>query len=310
MGMSLWQKWVVLLLGVTILGGAGYFARIAFRPVELARFESIPWVNYVHPNVKRLKEAQDLAREGKLKEAQEILIKALVIAPKSPVTGELRDLLGNVNAQIFFSKEPSPRKTEYIVKQGDALSSIARKFDSSPEAIMRVNNLDSTLIRPGEKLQVPQLDFAITIDLPHNRAVMHDSRGFFTQYPIVSAQLPPTRKSAIETKVAGKSFWENGKPVQADKGMQKEGTPRIDLSHAGYVLYGVGEERQASTSEIAVSTDDNEQTMNSRGAGRPSQGIAMIKEDIADIALLIRKGTPVTIILNQEDTSRSQASNP
>jgi LysM repeat protein len=310
MGMSLWQKWVVLLLGVTILGGAGYFARIAFRPVELARFESIPWVNYVHPNVKRLKEAQDLAREGKLKEAQEILIKALVIAPKSPVTGELRDLLGNVNAQIFFSKEPSPRKAEYIVKQGDALSSIARKFDSSPEAIMHVNNLDSTLIRPGEKLQVPQLDFAITIDLPRNRVVMHDSRGFFTQYPIVSAQLPSTRKSAIETKVAGKSFWGNGKPVQADKGMQNEGTPRIDLGHAGYVLYGVGEERQASTSEIAVSTDDNEQIMNSRDASRPPQGIAMIKEDIADIALLIRKGTPVTIILNREDTSRSQASNP
>jgi hypothetical protein len=31
----------------------------------------------------------------------------------------------------------------------------------------------------------------------------------------------------------------------------------------------------------------------------------MMKEDIADVALLIRKGTPVTIILNREDTSRS-----
>ena len=83
--------------------------------------------------------------------------------------------------------------------------------------------------------------------------------------------------------------------------MQKEATPRIDLEHAGYVLYGVGEERQASTSEIAVTTDDNEQTMDSRDANRPGQGIAMMKEDIADIALLIRKGTPVTIILKQSE---------
>lgn len=166
---------------------------------------------------------------------------------------------------------------------------------------MRVNNLDSTLIRPGEKLLVPRLDFAITIDLPNNRLVVHDNRGFFTQYPIVSAQLPPTRRSEIETKVATKSFWQNGKALQADHGMQKEATPRIDLEHAGYVLYGVGEERQASTSEIAVTTDDNEQTMDSRDANRPGQGIAMMKEDIADIALLIRKGTPVTIILKQSE---------
>jgi LysM repeat protein len=305
MGMSFRQKCVVVLLGVAILGGTGYFAHIVFRPVELARLNSIPWVKYVHPNVKKLKQAQDLVRKGKLNEAQAILVKALVIAPKSPVTRELRDVLGNVDAQIFFSKEPSPRKTEYTVKQGDALSSIARELDSSAEAILRVNNLDSTLIRPGEKLLVPRLNFTITIDLPRNRLVVHDSRGFFTQYPIVSAQLPPTRRSAIETKVTAKSFWENGKPVQADHGTQEKGTPRIDLGHPGYVLYGVGEERQASTSEIAVSTDNNEQIMNSRDTNRPPQGIAIMKEDIVDIALLIRKGTPVTINRDHQGGDRN-----
>ena len=55
--------------------------------------------------------------------------------------------------------------------------------------------------------------------------------------------------------------------------MQKEATPRIDLEQTGYVLYGVGEERQASTSGIAVTTDDNEQTMDSRDANRLRQGI-------------------------------------
>jgi LysM repeat protein len=307
--MSFSQKCVVLVLAIAIFGGAGYFAHIAFRPVELNRYKSIPWIKYVHPNVKKLKQAQDLVREGKIDEARTIVFKALVTAPKSPVTRELRDLLGQVNTQIFFSNDPSPRKTEYTVKQGDALASIARKLDSSAEAIIRVNNLDSTLIRPGDKLLVPQLDFTITIDLPRNRLVVHDNRGFFTQYPIVSAQLPPTRKPAIQTKVAAKSFWEHGKPAQADHGkmQKKEGKPRIDLGHAGYVLYGVGEERQASTSEIAVTTDDNEQTMDSGDANRPPQGIAMMKEDIADIALLIRKGTPVTIVLNETEAPHGKA---
>src|SRR5438046_8833245 len=110
--MSLWQKCVVVLLVIAIFGGAGYFAQIAFRPVELARLQSIPWVKYVHPNIKRLKQAQDLVRERKLNEARGILIKALVLEPKSPVTRHLRDLLGNVHKQIFFSTDPSPRIRE------------------------------------------------------------------------------------------------------------------------------------------------------------------------------------------------------
>jgi LysM repeat protein len=298
--MSFLQKCIVILLGVAIIGGAMYFARIVFRPMGLERYKSIPWVTYVHPNVKKLKQAKVLVREGKLDKARDVLVRTLLTAPISPVTRELRDLLGDVNTQIFFSKEPSPRKTEYTVKRGDALASIARKLKSSTEAILRVNELDSTLIRPGEKLLVPQLDFTITIDLPRQRVVVHDSRGFFTQYRVASTELPPTRESTIQTKVVAKSFWENGKPVPPSKTLQKEGIPRINLGHPGYVLYGVDENSDADTSEIAVEADDKEGTPNSPDANRPPQGIAMLKDDITEIELLIRKGTPVTIIRNRE----------
>ena len=300
MRMLLWQKCTIVVLAIAIFGCAVYFAHTAFRPPGLKRYMSIPWVTYVHPNVKKLKQAQSLVRDGKLDEARALVVNALITAPKSPVTRELRDLLGDVNTQIFFSKEPSPRKSEYTVKRGDALSSIARKLESSAEAIMRVNDLESTLIRPGEKLLVPQLDFTITIDLPRNRVVVHDSHGFFTQYPIASADLPPTRQTTIETKVAAKSFWENGKPLSIDRGKQKQGTPRIELGRRGYVLYGVEEESDTTTSQVAVEANDNEQTPNSDDANRPPSGIAMLKNDLTEIELLIRKGTPVTIIRNQE----------
>ncbi|HEY2680015.1 MAG TPA: LysM peptidoglycan-binding domain-containing protein [Candidatus Udaeobacter sp.] len=302
MRMFFWQKWTIVLLGVVIFGSAAYIARLVFRPEGLARYRSIPWVTYVHPNVRKLKQAQTLVGEGKLKEARKILINALLTAPKSPVTRELRDLLGDVNTQIFFSKEPSPRKTEYIVKRGDALSSIARKLQSSAEAIVRVNDLDSTLIRPGEKLLVPALDFTITIDLPRDRVIVHDSHGFFTQYPIASAELPPTRQPTIQTKVTATSFWENGKPVRSTHEFQKEkeGTPRIDLGRRGYILYGVEEESDATGSQIEVEADNKEQTPNSDNPNRPPQGIAMLKDDLAEIDLLIHKGTPVTVILNRE----------
>lgn len=301
MRMSLWQKCTIVVLAIGVFGSAAYFARLIFRPEGLARYKSIPWVTYVHPSVEKLKEAQALVDEGKLKEARPTVVNALSTAPKSPVTRELRDLLGDINTQIFFSKEPSPRKTEYTVKPGDALSSIARKLQSSAEAIIRVNNLISPLIRPGEKLLVPALDFTITIDLPRDRVVVHDSHGFFTQYPIASAELPPARQPTIQTNVTAKSFWENGKPVRGDHGTQQAGAPRIDLGRKGYVLYGVEEESDAAGSQIAVNADENG-TPSSGDPNRPPLGIAMLKADLAEIELLIHKGTPVTIILNQEQT--------
>lgn len=296
----MWRKCTIALLAIAIFGGAWFVARKGFRPAELDRFKSIPWVNYVHPNVKKLERARNLVREGNLIEARGVLVNALITSPRSPVTRELRDLLGDVNTQIFFSKEPSPRKIEYTVKRGDALSSIARKLQSSAEAIIRVNELNSTLIRPGEKLLVPQLDFTITIDLPRDRLVVHDSHGFFTQYPIASSDLPPTKQSTVETKVTAKSFWENGKPMKQGPEPRKEGNPRIDLGRRGYVLYGVEEESDATTSQVAVEADEKEDTQNSNDPAHPPQGIAMLKDDLAEIELLISKGTPVTIIRNQE----------
>jgi len=100
--MFLWQKCTIIVLVVVIFGSAAYVARIVFRPEGLARYKSIPWVNYVHPNVKKLKQAQALVDEGKLSEARKLLVNALITAPKSPVTRDLRDLLGDVNTQIFL----------------------------------------------------------------------------------------------------------------------------------------------------------------------------------------------------------------
>lgn len=297
--MAIWQKIVVGLLVVGVLGGVIYFARIVSRPPGLSRLESIPWVSYEHPNVEKLKRARALDDDGKSREARELVVAALTAAPRSPVTQELRDLLGEINTRIFFSGEPSLRKVEYTVKHGDALSLIARKLKSSTDAIMRINKLDSTLIRPGEKLLVPRLDFTITIDVPRHRIVVHDSHGFFTEYPIAHADLPPSREPTRQMKVKAKLFWKNGRRVTRNRASPDEAVPRIYLGHVGYVLYSVEEGSETAGSEIEVEDDQSESEPNAPEKSRPPQGIAMLNEDIAQLELLIRKGTPVTLILDR-----------
>ena len=292
---SFWQTAVVVLLGAAIFGGIAYFARIAFRPEGWNSYRGIPWVTYVHPDIKKLKQARALVKAGKLEQARAILIDALTASRQSPVSRQLRDLLGDINTRIFFSNEPSPRKTEYTVKRGDTLSSIARKLKSSAETIMHVNNLDSTLIRIGETLAVPHLDFTVTIDLPRERVIVHDGHGFFTQYPIASADLPPTRKSAIHTSVIARSFYANGRPVRRHHAPISRAIPFIHLRRPGYVLYGVEQDSETSGPEIEVEADDAA-TPSSEESRQPPLGIAMLKKDLSELDLLIRRGTPVTII--------------
>jgi LysM repeat protein len=276
--------------------------RVISTPEGWERYQSIPWVKYVHPNRKKLKAAQALVRAGELRPARDIITSALSSAPRSPVTRELRDLLGEINTRIFFSSQPSRRKTEYVVQRGDALSAIARKLKSSADAIMRVNNLDSTAIRAGDTLTVPRLDFTITIDLPRERVLVHDGHGFFTQYPIVSADLPPLRKPVIQTTVAAKAFFLDGEPAPPGFGQEKQGSPWIYLLGRGCVLYGVDEESDAVEAEITVveKPEGKAASPEAPAANRPPRGIAMLKEDISELEILIRKGTPVTIVLDRE----------
>ena len=235
-----------------------------------------------------------------MEEARTILIEALTSAPTSPVTRELRDLLGEINTRLFFSDKTSPRKKEYTVNSGDALSSIARKLQSTTDAIMRVNDLDSTMIRPGEKLVVPQLDFTITIDLPRERVIVHDGHGFFTQYPIAAADLPATRALTLQTKVQAKSFLANGQPLGDDRKPSAEARRSSSCNAAVMSFTAWTKTARRATQESKWRGKNRASPAATSEPNRPPQGIAMLKKDIAQLDLLIRRGTPVTVILDRK----------
>ena len=52
--------------------------------------------------------------------------------------------------------KPKPQPTRYVVKKGDTLSAIAKRYGSSVATIQRANGISGSLIRPGQKLLVPK----------------------------------------------------------------------------------------------------------------------------------------------------------
>lgn len=49
----------------------------------------------------------------------------------------------------------TPSESTYIVQSGDNLYSIARKYNTTVDALMSANNLTSTLLRVGQRLRIP-----------------------------------------------------------------------------------------------------------------------------------------------------------
>lgn len=93
---------------------------------------------------KDLRELNHL-KSAKLKKGQVLLVQVDEDAPKRMATR---------------TAKLKSAKSNYVVRRGDTLSSIARKFDVSASEIKRWNNLNGSRITPGDKLKILNPDKA------------------------------------------------------------------------------------------------------------------------------------------------------
>jgi len=97
-----------------------------------------------------------LAAENLLEEAKEAFIKALEINPQGgeAAAGLQALAAGAIPTPQPPTPTPSPYIT-YIVKSGDTLFSIARRYNTTVQAIMSANGLTSATIQVGQQLRIP-----------------------------------------------------------------------------------------------------------------------------------------------------------
>ena len=289
------QLLIVILLGATVIGGGSYaFYNLRYPYRNLARSGSTPPAVYVDPIVAKIEKARKLRAAGKLAAAQKLLQQQVRLYGRRPEAREARELLGDINTEMFFSTDTLFGKTEYFVKRGDSLWQIARKLNSTPKEIMQTNSLASDHIHPGDRLLVPDDDFTLTLDLPNERAVVHYGDGFFKQYPIVTINLAHAIHTPVTTHVRASTFWKDGAMLKNPSAAERTGsTPWLYLADGGYILYGVSEDEGLAPSSVEIRDERDEI---GRDPDIPPRGIALLKDDLAELQLLIDRGTPVTII--------------
>src|SRR5438034_8483147 len=278
------MKWLfVLLLALIMFGGAAWFGYNTFVKEEIAvkkeqRGEVTP-----PPSVDiSLQEGQSrlqLRQDGKQTEARDALVAFIQKDPSGKHLDEARDVLGEINIDILLSRHPSPEKIDYVVKSGDVLAKIARKLKTTPELIMRMNNMSSTMLHIGEHLLISHPEFSMVIQRKANLVVLLNHGAFFKQYHVREAKLPGKQSAKISAKVAETMAWKDGKRVGVGSKEYLSSTRWIRLAGAsGYTLYSVPDSAHPNLDQPP-----------------PPAGLGLAASDLEELSSLVKNGLAVTI---------------
>ena len=222
-----------------------------------------------------MEQARHQLAKSERSEARQTLVSLIQTFPDSTKIDEARLLLGEMNIQAFFSSDPDPEKTEYIVARGDSIAKIASKTKSSPELLFKANGLDSLTIHIGQKFVIPKGHFSLFVSLKHHDLTILNNGSFFRWYKPLEFRLPP-KAAAGQFKVHEKIAWAGGTRVAFGSKNYLGSSRWIVLTQSGVTLF----------------SETNPQKPNIQ---KPNSGIMLASPDMEEIYALIAKDTPVTI---------------
>jgi hypothetical protein len=219
-------------------------------------------------------EAVSLMRTGLLDQAVGKLHQ-LNSYPESKFFDEAERIVGEINMDRLLSKAPAPGKKEYIVQSGDSLTKIANVEKCTIGYIIHVNGRMGSTLQRGDQLIVCPLAFRIVVDLTNKTLTLRtESDKRFKEYSLVDYKRPANTPSIFDTEI--RSLVISGGARSIRVGSQEYITARKELR---CVRAGVA---------LTSKTGDEEED-------KYSTGIFLSREDIEELALVVRPGTKVFV---------------
>jgi hypothetical protein len=277
------MKWLfALFLAFVIFGGAAWFGYnyVFKQDIQVRKEQRGEIAPVATPDISlpEFQAAAKLRQEGKLVEARDALAAFIQKYPAGLHVEEAKDLLGEVNIDIFLSRAPSPEKEEYVVRSGDVLNTIARKLKTTPELIMRMNNLSGTMLHIGEHLLISHPDFSLVIERKAKLVVLLNHGAFFKQYHVLDAKLAAKQPPKVTTKVSEIMAWRGGKRIGFGAKEFMGSTRWIRLGAPAYTIYSVPDSAHPNLDQPP-----------------PALGIGLAAAEVEELSALVNSRTPVTI---------------
>ena len=199
----------------------------------------------------------------------------------------IEEQLTAVTMPLLTTSAPMPGKTNYLIKPGDALSKIARRYGMTQEMLMRINNIaDPSRIVAGRSLVViDKPDFSLRVNRASGEVTLLLDKGFVKRWPAQPGRgdATPVGEFSIGNKIERPSWW------------LVDGT-EVPYGHAENVLGSrwmsllpLGKTHAVGSIGLHGSNDRNN---TQRGAGG---SIRMRNADIEELYWMIPGGTLVSI---------------
>ncbi len=217
-------------------------------------------------------------RKGQLLDAKEYLSKFLINRPEVPHSSQIQKKIWELNMRVLFSPSLTPDSFLYEVKFGDTLNSIAKKFNTNTELIMKTNNLANANIKTGMKLKVQNSKFSVSVDKSENMLTLKSNDEILKIYSVAtgSNNSTPTGTFKIVNKLTNPPWYTEKGIIPPQSPENILGTRWLGLSSAGYGIHGTTDPK----------TIGSQCTLGC---------VRMLNEEVEELYSIVPIGTEVTI---------------
>lgn len=241
----------------------------------------------VEPGDRASQRAAELIATGKLEEAKEKLHFIINFSPGSPAAKEARRILGEIYLDEIFSPGENEWKKKHSVKRGEFPLNLAKKYETTLDCMMVVNNLNRLQIHPGDELYMVALNFNVRVDLKRKaltlrRTISEEPRKdeFVKEYEIKRYRIPSQRKELVQTKVKDKKGMVGNNSVNTSTEAYRGSQKVIWLDNGGW--------------QVRAMPEDSDEL--------PEwDGFFLARSDVEELALLLRVGNEVEVIMDNEE---------
>jgi len=247
---------------------------------EYAGVNAVVADNQPNVDIKLLQEqAAVLKSEGELVKAKEIYRSIITDHSFIENIQSVQKELENINLQILFSNLQTEETQIHEVVSGDTLGELAKKYGTTIELIKRSNNLNSNVIRVGQKLRIWTGKFNIYVDKSQNVLLLKEGEEVIKVYRVStgSNSSTPVGTYTITTKLPDPVWFNKGVVLPPESPQNVLGTRWLGFDLPGYGIHGTIEPETIGQQVTAGC-------------------VRMRNEEVEELYSIVPLGTEVTIV--------------
>jgi len=233
-------------------------------------------------------EAAQLAADDRFVEARAKYLDAIKQASDESVRRQIEGKLAPINIELVMSPRLMPEKQDVLVKPGDSLDRIARRFGTTTELIQKSNLLmNPNLIKSGDRLRVFTGKFELTASKSGHGLLATMNGEFFKRYKIGTGRYgkTPVGTFAIREKIKEPVWWRpDGREVPFGDKENILGTRWLSMRATG------------ETEDVRGYGIHGTWAPESVGKASSAGCLRMLNNEVEELFTYIPVGTSVTIV--------------